>query len=292
LSPRGRLVVVATPIGNLGDLSPRAVTALEEADLVCCEDTRRTRRLLSHAGVSGRNLLSLHEHNEATRTEEVVARLRAGQTVAIVSDAGTPLVSDPGSRLVTRAASDGFEVTTVPGPSAAIAALVVSGLPTDRFCFDGFLPRRGTQRRMRIAEIGSETRTVVLFESPLRVVQTLTDLERACGAQRRVAIARELTKLHEEVWRGTLGEARAHFEDRELRGEVVVVIGGSTTPPAVSATDEEILEALRGQMSSGESAKDAAGSVSKELGVPRRRAYSLATGLRDEPTSRPARSDS
>lgn len=275
----GTLVLVSTPIGNLGDLSPRAREALAQADVVCCEDTRRTRGLLTHAGLTGVRLLSLHGHNEMARLETVLAHLAEGRTVAVVSDAGTPAVSDPGGRLVAAAAEAGATVTTVPGPSAALAALVVSGLPTDRFCFEGFLPRRGGERRRRVEAVAGEARTVVLFEAPGRLAATLADLLVACGPERRVAVARELTKVHEEVWRGTLADASPTFAAREVRGEVVVVLGGE---PGAGRTpdDVDIVEALRGRLEAGDTVRDAAGTVAGVLGVPRRRAYDLALSLR------------
>ncbi len=179
----GRLVLVATPIGNLGDLSPRAVRTLEASDMICCEDTRRTRELLTHAGVTHKRLLSLNEHNEAARIPGVLARVRIGELVAVVSDAGTPGVSDPGGRLVAAAVGAGLAVEAVPGANAALTALVVSGLPMERFCFEGFLPRRGTERRRRLAAIGSEERTVLIHESPQRLGATLADLAEVCGGR-------------------------------------------------------------------------------------------------------------
>ena len=222
----GLLVVVSTPIGNLGDLSPRAVETLGRADLICCEDTRRTRGLLTHAGISGRRLMSLHVRNEGARLPEVLSELASGKTVAVVSDAGTPTVSDPGGRLVAAAVAAGVEVTAVPGPNAGLMALVVSGLATDRFCFEGFLARRGSDRRRRLEALGTEERTTVIHEAPGRLAATLADLAAACGPDRDVVVARELTKLHEEVWRGRLAAAVGEFEAREVRGEVVVVLDG------------------------------------------------------------------
>jgi len=275
----GTLVLVSTPIGNLGDLSPRALEALAQADLVCCEDTRRTRGLLTHAGLKGVRLMSLHGHNEMARVEAVLAHLAEGRTVAVVSDAGTPAVSDPGGRLVSAAAAAGATVTTVPGPSAVLAALVVSGLPTDRFCFEGFLPRRGGERRRRVEVVAGDARTAVLFEAPGRLAATLGDLLEACGPERRVVVARELTKLHEEVWRGTLAEASAAFAERDVRGEVVVVLAGD--PEADRAPDDpDIVEALRARLEAGDSLRDAAGLVAGAMGVSRRRAYDLALALR------------
>jgi len=273
------LVLVSTPIGNLGDLSPRALEALGQADLVYCEDTRRTRGLLTHAGLKGVRLMSLHGHNEMARVEAVLAHLAEGRTVAVVSDAGTPAVSDPGGRLVSAAAAAGATVTTVPGPSAVLAALVVSGLPTDRFCFEGFLPRRGGERRRRVEVVAGDARTAVLFEAPGRLAATLGDLLEACGPERRVVVARELTKLHEEVWRGTLAEASAAFAERDVRGEVVVVLAGD--PEADRAPDDpDIVEALRARLEAGDSLRDAAGLVAGAMGVSRRRAYDLALALR------------
>ena len=199
----GRLVLVGTPIGNLGDLSPRAVEALTSADTIACEDTRRTRALLAHLGVpGGRRLLAVHDHNEAAAVRDVVDRLDEGERLVVVTDAGMPGISDPGERLVAAAAAAGHRVEVVPGPSALLAALVVSGLSTSRFVFEGFLPRKGSTRAQRLAELAGEARTVILFEAPHRVRQTVTDLAAAAGGLRRVVLVRELTKLHEEVWRG------------------------------------------------------------------------------------------
>jgi len=230
---RGSLVLVATPIGNLGDLSTRAREALQGSDVLACEDTRRTARLLNHEGIAalGR-LVSLNEHNEARRIPELVDRLDSGQTVAVVSDAGMPLVSDPGARLVDAAVRAGARVSVVPGPSAALAALVVSGLDVSRFTFYGFLARKGRGRREVIAAIAQRPETAIVFESPYRVVSTLMELSEACGEERRAVLARELTKVHEEVVRGTLGSLVEELEGRqasgrELRGEVVVVVSGS-----------------------------------------------------------------
>jgi 16S rRNA (cytidine1402-2'-O)-methyltransferase len=274
----GSLVVVATPIGNLGDLSDRAKKALNSADVVCCEDTRRTRVLLSALGItsSPRRLFALHAHNEQARIPDVLGRLRSGQQVVMVTDAGTPAISDPGRRLVAAVAAAGLTVTEVPGPSAVTAALSVSGLPTDRFCFEGFLPRRGTDRRRRLEALATETRTTVLFEAPGRLAQLLGDLCAACG-DRPVVVCRELTKLHEELWRGTLESAVAHFEEN-TRGEVVVVLGGAPEPAAPD--DEEVDRAVASALASGASPREAADAVGVALGVPRRRAYQAALARR------------
>ena len=219
-------MLVGTPIGNLGDLSPRAVAAFAGADVVYCEDTRHSRKLLTHAGIVGAPLRSLHAHNEDDRIDEVVAAVAGGATVVLVSDAGMPGVSDPGTRVVAAVAGAGLTVSVVPGPSAVLAALVTSGLPTDRFCFEGFLPRSGRDRRERS---GGDRRRAAHHRA-LRGARPggrhARRPGRACGADRPVAVARELTKLHEEVWRGTLGGAAAWAADPPVRGEVVVVVGG------------------------------------------------------------------
>ena len=222
-----RLVLVATPIGNLGDLSPRAVEALSSAALICCEDTRRTGRLLQAAGVAAKRLAVCNEHTERRCVDDVLAVLGDGGDVAVVTDAGTPGISDPGELLVRAALDAGYEVSTVPGPAAVIAALVGSGLPTARFVFEGFLPRSGAERRRRLAEIAAEQRTVVLYEAPHRVVRTIADLIEVCGPDRPVAVARELTKLYETIVRGTLGS----IELGEPRGEYVIVLGGAPADP-------------------------------------------------------------
>jgi 16S rRNA (cytidine1402-2'-O)-methyltransferase len=238
---------VATPIGNLGDLSPRAVEALATADFIYCEDTRRTLKLLSHAGISGPRLVSHYRHNEAATTPTAVARAQAGATIAIVTDAGTPLVSDPGGRLVRAALVEGIPVGTVPGPSAALAALVVSGFSVDRFCFEGFLPRSGRQRGERLAAVASETeRAVVIFESPHRLQRSLDDLLSACGPDRPMAVCRELTKIHEEVWRTTTGEAAERARGTKPRGEYVLVMGpfpAATGRPADDTDDTDEADA-------------------------------------------------
>lgn len=272
----GTLVLVGTPIGNLGDLSPRAAEALRDADAVACEDTRRTGRLLEHLGVRARALLVINDHTEAARTGEVLARLSAGETVVVVSDAGMPGIADPGERLVRAAAQAGHAVEVVPGPSAAVTALVVSGLPSGRFVFEGFLPRKGAGRGERLAAVAAEPRTVVLYESPHRLGRTLGDLAEVCGGHRRVVLARELTKLHEEVWRGTLAEAVARGLEGEPRGEFVVVLDGA--PPTTEPDDDEVRAALEVEREAGASTRDAVATVAASLGVPKRRVYAIATG--------------
>jgi len=287
-APTGALVVVGTPIGNLGDLSPRAVAALASADILYCEDTRHSRKLLSHAGITGVTLRSLHEHNETERIDDVVAAVADGRTVVLVSDAGMPAVSDPGARVVAAVAAAGLEVTVVPGPSAVLAALVASGLSTDRFCFEGFLPRSGRDRRGRLGVVAGETRTTVLFEAPGRVAATLTDLAAVCGDDRRVAVARELTKVHEEVWRGTLA-AGAAWAAAGVRGEVVLVLDGAP-PPDTGTGDEELIRALAEELDAGVRTRGAVDGVAARFEVPRRRVYELALRLKsgEEPDEGPA----
>ena len=270
------LVLVGTPIGNLGDLAPRAVEALAEADVIACEDTRNLRKLLSAVGVSakGKRLLVMADHNEPAAVRQVLALLDEGQNVAVVTDAGMPGVSDPGERIVAAAAAANHKVEVVPGPSAALAGLVVSGLPTNRFVFEGFLPRKGSGRTERLAAVREETRTIILYEAPHRVRQTVADLQEACGPLRRVVLARELTKLHEEVFRGTLQSAAEHVAANEPRGEYVIVLDGA--PPPAPATEDDIAAALDAHRRAGETKKDAIAAVAAELHVPKRRVYEIA----------------
>ncbi len=272
----GRLQVVATPIGNLADLSARAREALSSADVIAAEDTRRTRVLLRAIGIA-RPLVSLHEHNESQRTPELLARLAAGETIALVSDAGTPLLSDPGLELVQRAARAGFEVHAIPGPSAITSALAVAGLPTDRFCFEGFLPSRERERRTALAALAHEPRTLVFFEAPHRILRTLADMAAEFGAERPAAVARELTKAHETIYRGTLQEllARAQAEENFQRGEITIVVHGATAPTA--GVDGQLLrrtvELLSQELPPGRVAAIAA----QLTGATRAAAYALAT---------------
>jgi 16S rRNA (cytidine1402-2'-O)-methyltransferase len=277
VSREGALVLVATPIGNLGDLSPRAIEELAGADAIACEDTRRTGRLLQHAGISGSTLLTVNDHTEASRIGEVLDRLSRGERVAMVTDAGMPGVSDPGERLVRAVTVAGYRVEVVPGPSAALAGLVASGLPTGRFVFEGFLPRKGSARTERLAALADEERTVVLFEAPHRLERTLADLVKFFGGYRPIAIARELTKLHEEVWRGPVGES-LEWAATASRGEFVLVIGGAPPPPP--AAEQEMAAALQHELEAGAPVKAAAATVARRYGVSRRDTYALALRVR------------
>lgn len=270
-----RLVLVATPIGNLADLSPRAIEALAGAELICCEDTRRTGRLLQHAGIPAKRLAVCNEHTERERIGDVLSVLSSGGTVAVVTDAGTPGISDPGEWLVRAVVEAGHEVTTVPGPTALVSALVSSGLPTTRFVFEGFLPRSGRARQERLADIAAEVRTVVIYEAPHRILRTIGDLVDACGPDRPVAVARELTKLYETVERGTL----ASVELGTPRGEYVVVLGGVVVSDG-AADPAVVTDAIDGLLATGLSTKEAAGRVAASFGISRRDAYAVALDRR------------
>lgn len=274
----GALVLVATPIGNLEDMTLRALRTLREVNLIAAEDTRHTGKLLTHFGITTPTV-SLHEHNERSRIPELLARVQRGERVAVVTDAGMPGISDPGGVLVRACLDAGLPVEAVPGPSAALSALVVSGLPADRFVFEGFLPRKGPARAKRVDAVAGELRTTVLFEAPTRVRATLVDLAAACGPDRPVALARELTKAFEEVWRGMLGAAIQHVERSEPRGEYVLVVGPA--PEREPAGDAEIEAAVRAALAEGRTARDAASDVANVLGVARRRAYEAATRLKE-----------
>jgi 16S rRNA (cytidine1402-2'-O)-methyltransferase len=259
----GTLFVVGTPIGNLGDMTRRARETLGEVDLVAAEDTRRAGRLLQTFGIRAR-LVSLHEANERERTEQLVTAIREGAKVAVISDGGMPGISDPGFRLVRACAAEGLDIRVVPGPSAAIAALAISGLPTDRFTFEGFLPRKEGERAKRLGSLAQDPRTIVCFESPLRVQILLRDVMALLG-DRRVAMARELTKLHEEVVRGRVSEVLATIADHELKGEVVIVIEGA----APAATDDvgSFVDEAAALSQTGVRKRDAAHEVAERHGV-------------------------
>ena len=276
----GALVLIATPIGNLADMTQRAIEALQNADVICCEDTRHSGKLLAHFGVTGKKLIVINEHTEYDAREEIVSLVTSGSTVALITDAGTPGISDPGERLVVAVVEAGGNVTAVPGASALTMALVISGLPTSRFVFEGFLPRSGAERTDRLAMTTTESRTIVLYEAPHRLAKTLSDLTTACGAMRRVVLARELTKLHEEIWRGTLQDANMLVAATEPRGEYVIII--EPAKPPAPPTDEELLAAIRAEIAKGVSRKDSAARVSARFGVAKRHVYELALQVRDD----------
>ncbi len=270
----GQLVVVATPLGNLGDISRRALEVLASADVVYCEDTRHSNKLFSAYAIAVRSRLeSLHEHNEASQCEAIIARVQSGQTVAIVSDAGTPGISDPGTRVVAAVAAAGLVVSTV------IAALSVSGLDTQRFVMEGFVPRKRGEREHLYEQWASETRTVIFYESPQRIATTLGELAQRFG-ERRAVVARELTKVHEELVRGTLRDVAQVFSTREALGEIVVVLEGAEPPSGVD--DVTLRAALVDQLARGVSVRDAASLVAEELGASRRNAYRVALELRTQ----------
>ncbi len=275
------LVLAATPIGNMGDASPRLASELAQADVVAAEDTRRLRRLCSDLDVTttGR-VMSLFDGNERARVDEVVAAVTDGARVLLVTDAGMPLVSDPGYRVVAACAQAGLEVTVVPGPSAALAALVVSGLPADRFCVEGFLPRKPGERDRRLADLVADQRTLVLFESPRRTAATLRALAAVFGADRQAAVCRELTKTHEQVRRGTLGTLAAETDERVL-GEVTIVVAGR----APSVTDENPVALVAAREQAGLSRKEAIADVASELGLPKREVYAAVVDARSTPST-------
>ena len=280
MTQAGVLYVVATPIGNMGDISARAREILARVGVVAAEDTRHSGHLLRELGLE-RPLVSLHEHNERARTGELVARLRAGESVALVSDAGTPLISDPGHLLVRAALDAGITVSPIPGACAAFAALSAAGLPGERFCFEGFLPARAIARRRRLAELAQETRTLVIYEAPHRIADCLSDLAEACGADRRACVARELTKHFESFYRGGLAElaARATRDEDMRRGECVVVVEGAVEAVPDAARLDETLRVLLEYLP----ASAAAAATAKLTGVRRNDAYSRALAIAKKP---------
>jgi 16S rRNA (cytidine1402-2'-O)-methyltransferase len=277
----GALVVCGTPIGNLDDASPRLLRALREADVVACEDTRHSRRLLDHFGIRAKTI-SYHEFNERERARELADRIEAGERVALVSDAGMPGVSDPGYQLVQACLARGLPVEAVPGPSAAITALVLSGLPTDRFCFEGFPPRKAGARARRLAELATEPRTMVFFESPHRVAATLAAMAEAFGLERRAALARELTKLHEEVVRLPLGELRDRVAADKPRGEVTLVVAGAPEAAVPASAPADLAARVADLVATGTDSKAAIVTVAREAAVPRRAVYQAVVDARRE----------
>ena len=274
---RGKLYLVSTPIGNLEDITLRALRILKEVDLIACEDTRRTRILLGHHGISTA-LTSLYDEIEQKKGEVLVGRLLAGQSVAYVSDAGTPLISDPGYRLVRQAIEARVPVVPVPGPSAAVTALSVSGLPSDRFAFCGFLPAKSARRQSMLRDLKDMPMTLVFYESPRRIVETLRDIRDVLG-ERQVAVARELTKLFEEVLRGPVGEVIGRLEGADIRGEITLLVrGAGERGGAGDAEIEEVMNRLESQEEL--STRDLASRIAHELDLPRKRVYDLVVKLR------------
>jgi 16S rRNA (cytidine1402-2'-O)-methyltransferase len=277
-TPRGTLYVVATPLGNLGDLSPRAAETLRQASVVAAEDTRRTRGLLSHLKASP-TLLSFHAHSGERRVETLLEILGEGRDVALVTDAGTPGVSDPGTDLVGAALHAGFPVVPIPGPSAVATALSAAGIPADRYSFLGFVPRKGAERSRLLARAAGEDWSVVFFEAPTRVVALLTDLAAAAGPGRRVMVARELTKLHEELRTGTLAELADYYSEVPPRGEFTIVMEGRGTPPPAPDRTADAAEEAAALLAEGLSRREVARRLTETMGMSRNDAYRLVTGL-------------
>jgi len=276
----GTLYLVATPIGNLGDISRRMVETLEEVDFIAAEDTRVTVRLLNHLGIK-KQQVPYHRHNTQQKGDQILERLLAGESCALVTDAGTPAVSDPGEELVALCAAHGVTVIAIPGPCALINALALSGLPTGRFTFEGFLAMNKKNRRVHLKALEVEERTMIFYEAPHKLPNTLIDLRDALGQQRRIALCRELTKLHEEVRRTTLGEAATYYTANSPKGEFVLVVEGCSPKPEEGATLEDGLERVDILCQEGTTMRDAVRQVSKELDLPRKALYDLVVSHRD-----------
>ncbi|MBT9316745.1 16S rRNA (cytidine(1402)-2'-O)-methyltransferase [Leptothoe spongobia] len=276
----GILYLVATPIGNLEDITFRAVRMLKEANLIAAEDTRHTGKLLHHFQIETPQI-SYHEHNAQTRIPQLIEKLQTGQTIALVSDAGMPGISDPGYELVCACADAGIIISPIPGPAAVISAIAASALPSDRFTFEGFLPVKGKVRTERLTQFATEPRTIVLYESPHRLLKTLTDLQTHLGDDRQVTVARELTKRYEEFWRGTVGEAIEHFKVTEPRGEFTIAIAGHTpTPQTISEAD--LLQQLATLINHGISPSKASRQLAQKTGLSKREIYQLSLQMKQE----------
>lgn len=273
---KGALYIVGTPIGNLGDFSPRGVETLSQADFIAAEDTRVTMKLLNRFEIK-KPLISYFEHNKADRGEVIINRLKAGETCALVSDAGMPAISDPGEALVAACAAENIPVYVVPGPTAVISALAISGLPTGRFAFEGFLSVNKRTRREHLQSVANEQRTMVFYEAPHKLAKTLADLAEVMGGDRKIAIVRELTKIHETVWRTTLGEAIEFYKTNDPKGEFVLVVEGAqpTADPADEYTPEAAADLARERMAQGLSASDAAKEIAKLTGIKKGDIYKL-----------------
>ena len=270
----GSLYLVGTPIGHMGDLSPRASHLLTTVDVIACEDTRHSGQLLSNLQARGRKV-SFHQHNIRTRLPQLLELMAEGQSLAVISDAGLPGISDPGEELATAARQAGYPVLCIPGPCAATTALVSSGLPSGRFCFEGFLPTKGKERRQRLEQLSSEHRTTVLYEAPHRLLTLLGELSSCCGPDRPIQVARELTKRHEEQVGPTVEAALAHFQQTRPQGEFTLVLGGATPIAQPAPNDAELTAQLQQLMEQGVSASDAARQLAATTGLSRRRLYAL-----------------
>ena len=279
----GRLVLCATPIGNLEDVSLRLLRTLSEADVVACEDPRRTKKLLTHHGVTVRSLVVYNDGNERARAPELVERIRAGRMVALVSDAGMPGLSDPGYHLVRGCAEAQLPIEVIPGPSSILSALALSGLPPARFVFEGFLPRKASERKRRIAALATEERTMVMFVPPHKALETVQDLFEGLG-ERPAALARELTKMHEEVVRRPLSELAAYLQDEGARGELVLVVGGAVGRHRVEPEPSDLAARARALMEQGVERRQALSTVAKDLGVPRRKVFDALVEPKDQPS--------
>jgi len=274
----GTLVLVPTPIGNLGDISPRAASALGSADFIAAEDTRVSIKLLNHLEIK-KQLVSYHEHNKAESGPQIVTRILSGETCALVTDAGSPAISDPGEDLVRLCAEAGITVTAIPGPCAAVTALSISGLPTGRWTFEGFLSTNKKSRKEHLASLQGEMRTMIFYEAPHKLRGTLQDLENAFGPDRRITLCRELTKLHEEAIRTTLSGAISHYGEIDPRGEYVLILEGAAAPVEEGPTLESCLRKVKELMEAGLSRKDAVKTVSKDTGFPKNDLYQAALEL-------------
>lgn len=279
----GTLYIVSTPIGNLEDITLRALRVLRESGVVAAEDTRVTRKLLSHYDIHT-PMISYHQHSRGSRAEEILDALRDGKNVALVSDAGTPGISDPGHELIAMCIAEDVRVEAIPGPTALISALVVSGMPTSHFAFDGFPPRKDSERRTFFRALRHDTRTILLYESPTRLRSTLKAMQAELGGDRRLAVVREITKLFEEVFRGTIDEAVVHFTESRVRGEIVIVLHGSSPEEPVEPVPvEQTLEARLAELiASGKSERDAVRQCVIEFKLPRRRVYAAALRLKGD----------
>ena len=270
----GTLYLVGTPIGHLGDLSPRAGELLRQVDVIACEDTRRSGQLLGSLGAQGRRL-SFHQHNTRSRLPQLMELLKQPLSLALISDAGLPGISDPGEELAAAARADGHDVICIPGPCAATTALVSSGLPSGRFCFEGFLPTKGRDRQQRLADIARESRTTVIYEGPHRLLALLDELATRCGGGRPLQVARELTKRYEQQIGPTVDAAREHFRRHAPQGECTLVLGGAPLQPPIQPTEAELLRRLELHMEAGASASDAARVLAEQTGTSRRELYAL-----------------